>query len=141
MSVDIGKVISKLQDYVDKLNKILPQHWKGNDAPNTHHWDAGSIKASADLDIAGQNASLKFDFTDGGIPHTIAAVLPFATALTTGAARIVLDGAEQASPHVAFGARVGLEGLTLYDRIVVELKFVDAQTGKAHDYRFDGDVP
>lgn len=141
MSVDLGKVIGQVQGYVDKLNAILPQHWKGNDAPNPHHWDAGSIKASADLDIPGLKATFGFDFADGGVAHHIEAVLPLnADTLKTWAADVVLDGVKQANPHIGFGGRVGIEGLTLYDRIVVELKFTGAD-GKTHDYRFDGDVP
>lgn len=141
MGYDITKVIGKVQEYVDKLNSILDLHWKGNDAPNPHHWDAGSIKASADLDLPGLKATFGFDFADGGVSHRIEAVLPLnEETLKTWAAKIVLDGVEQADPRIAFGARVGLEGLTLYDRLVVELKFTGAD-GKAHDYRFDGDLP
>lgn len=141
MGYDIGKIISKVQEYVDKLNSVLPTHWKGNDAPLPHHWDAGSIKASADLDVPGLKASFGFDFTDGGVAHRIDAVLPLnQDTLKTWAAQIVLDGVEQSDPRIALGGRVGLEGLTLYDRIVVEMKFTGTD-GTAHDYRFDGDLP
>lgn len=141
MSLDITQIVAKIQESVDHLNAILPPHWKGNDAPNPHHWDAGSIHARADLDIPALKADFGFTFLDGGQSHTIDAVLPLnADTLKTWAAQILLDGVEQSDPHIAFGARVGMEGLTLYDRIIVEFKFKDA-AGHAHDFRFDGDLP
>lgn len=140
MPIDIGNVIAKVQGYVNQVNKILPHHWKGNDAPHTHHWDEGSINAAADIDIPGLKAGLQFTFMDGGVPHTIEAVLPLnEQTLKTWAAEIHLDGVPQSDPHIGFGARVGIEGFVIYDRLIVEMKFTDA-AGVKHDYRFDGDL-
>lgn len=144
MANDLTQILAKVQDLVRKVNAILPTDWKGNDAPNPHHFDAGSIVPSASLDIPAQHAALTFAFKDGGVAHTIVAQLPFSAIASgadpTHATQIVLDGETEQAGRVVFGHREGLEFPNWYVRLVVEFRFTDA-SGTAHDYRFDGDLP
>lgn len=140
MADDLTTILAKVEDLVHKVNGILPTDWKGNDAPDPHHWDAGSIVPSASLDIPGQHLALTFSFKDGGVPHTIVAQLPFSEVLTTHKSDIILDGVKEPSGDVVFGTREGLEFPNWYVRLIVEFRFTDP-TGQHHDYRFDGNLP
>lgn len=140
MGIDISKVIGKVQEYIDKINQVIPHHWKGNIEPQTHHFDPASITPSVDLDIPGLKASLAFDFTDNGVAHRIEADLPLNDhTLQDFASKIVLDGVEQPNGSVEFGTREGLEGFNLYLRAIVRFRFTGPD-GQRISYRFDGDL-
>lgn len=133
-------LLQEVTSLVSKLKGISPKHWKGNDAPKGHHWDAGSIVADAGLNLADQTFWVSFKFTDGGIAHEIKAVMPVTAPGTPGGGDVItLDGQVMQNADFVVGSRIGLDGSGFYHRVICEFKFNDS-TGNKHDYRFDGDL-
>ncbi len=147
MAVDIGKIVSQATHIIDQINGVLPQHWKGNQDHQAHHFDKGSIHPSASLDIPGAKASLTFNYTDNGATHSVAAVLPFQAIGGSLSAQIEVDGVARVDGHIETDTVVGIgpdieTGNTVwYNRVKVVFHYQDTAGGAIHEIRFDGDVP
>lgn len=142
MSVDISKQVEQAQRLVGEFNKVLSHNgrWKGNKDGQLQHFAPSTIVPSVKLDTDAQKLELVFDFAEvTGQAHRIEAVMPFENVGKSNESTISLDGVAQQESRVHVGHREGLEGFTVYARLVVEFLFTDA-AGTSHNYRFDGDL-
>jgi hypothetical protein len=134
--LDLVQLQAKAEEIAKKFKAIVK--WKGNDAPNTHHWDAGSIVPDAGVDAPSKKVWVKMAFKDGGVEHAIEGRMDWdKIGIPAGGDWIALDGVEMSGADFILSHREGLEGLSVYFRAILEFHFTDG-AGNAHDYRFDG---
>lgn len=140
--IDLGKLqaqLETLQRILGQLQGVAPKHWKGNDAPNVHHFDAESIRFSGGVLIDKQRAWAQFDYTDNGAPHTVRGEFDLGEVGTRGGHDVIsVDGQIMGSPDFVLGHRIGWEN-GFYTRAVLEFRYLDP-AGQSHDLRFDGDI-
>lgn len=141
MPFDISKYVEQLEKQLKIAQGVIPIHtWKGNWAPDTHHFDPGSIKFSFDaVPTAEKQFYIRFDYTDAGAAHSVEADLKVVAddhGVPTGATwSAKVDGADQGDCRVHTKVVEGLEFPDVYVRLVVEILLADGR-----DARFDGDI-